>query len=179
MVTDAKNQSTLYTYSIDNNIAQVAYSNAAVATPSASFTYDTNYNRVLTMTDGTGVTTYNYYPVAAGQLGAGMLSSVSNSFIGPTSVINYNYDELGRITNRSINGASEQWTFDNLGRVTASTNALGSFSSAYVGPTALVATNFYPNGQETIFSYYSVTNDERLQQIQDLTPAGQNLSTFG
>jgi RHS repeat-associated protein len=43
----------------------------------------------------------------------------------------------------------------------------------------LIATNLYPNGQKAVFGYYGTNNDERLQQIQNLNPAGQNLSTFG
>ena len=179
MVTDAINQSTVYSYFEDNDLAQVNYNNAVVATPSVSFIYDTNYNRLVTMADGTGTNTYNYYPVANGQLGAGMLSSVSNSFIGSSSLINYNYDALERITNRVINGVAQALTYDALGRVIAVTNALGRFTNTYVGATYLIATNFYPNGQQTVFNYYSVTNNERLQQIQNLTPAGRNLSTFG
>src|SRR5208282_116309 len=69
--------------------------------------------------------------------------------------------------------------FDSLHRVTLVTNVLGGFTNTYLGPVALITTNFYPNGQQTVFSYYSITNDDRLQQIQNLTPAGQNLSSFG
>jgi hypothetical protein len=59
-VTDSKNQATLYQYFIDNNVQQVSYSNAMVSTPTVSFTYDTNYNRLLTMTGGIGTTKYGY-----------------------------------------------------------------------------------------------------------------------
>jgi RHS repeat-associated protein len=177
-VTDAKNQTTLYSYFIDNNLQQVTYSNAVVATPSVSFTYDTNYNRVTTMTDGTGVTTYNYYAVAAGQLGAGMLSSVSNSFIGGSGVIAYNYDALGRITNRAINGVSQQVTFDALHRVTMVTNVLGSFTNIYIGGTMLLSTNIYPNGQKTVFSYLAVAHDERLSEIWNQNTTNGTFSKF-
>jgi RHS repeat-associated protein len=176
-VTDAKQQKTCYSYSNDNNLKQVAYSNAVVATPSVSFTYDTNYNRLLTMSDGIGTTTYGYYPVAAGQLGAGRLAGVTNPM--PNSVVTYAYDALGRVTDRAINGVAQAVTYDALGRVTIVTNALGSFTNVYMRVTRLIATNFYPNGQQTVFNYYGMNNDERLQQIQNLTPGGQNLSTFG
>ncbi len=178
MVTDAKNQSTLYGYFIDDNLKQVTYSNAVVATPGVSFTYDTNYNRVLTMTDGTGTTTYNYYPVAAGQLGAGQLSSVSNSFIGASGIISYNYDALGRITNRAINNVSQQVAFDMLNRVSMVTNVLGSFTNAYVGGTTLVSTNFAPFGMKAIFSYFNITNDERLKEIWNQKTNSVTLSKF-
>jgi RHS repeat-associated protein len=177
-LTDAKSQTTFYNYFVDDNLSQVTYSNAVVATPSVSFTYDTNYNRITTMTDGTGTTTYNYYNVASGQLGAGMLYSVSNSFIGSSGVITYNYDALGRITNRAINGVSQQIAFDSLNRVTLVTNALGSFTNTYIGGTMLLSTNFYPNGQKTIFSYLSTTHDERLAEIWNQNSGGSTLSKF-
>jgi RHS repeat-associated protein len=59
------------------------------------------------------------------------------------------------------------------------TNALGVFTNSYVDETPRLASTSYPNGQTTTFSYYGTTNDERLQQIQNLTPSGQNLSSFG
>ena len=149
-----------------------------VTTPSVSFTYDTNYNRVSTLTDGTGVTTYNYYPLASGQLGAGQLSSVSNSFIGASSIISYSYDALGRITTRAINDVATQLGFDHLGRVATLTNALGSFANTYLAGTALLTTNFAPFGKTTIFSYFSVTNDERLQEIWNQTTNGVTVSKF-
>jgi YD repeat-containing protein len=175
-VTDAKNQSTIYSYYVDNNLKQVTYSNTN--TPNVSFTYDTNYNRIVTMIDGTGTNTYSYYAVTNGQLGAGMLSSVSNSFIGATSLISYNYDALGRITNRAINGVSQQITFDTLDRVSVITNVLGNFTNTYLGGTALLTTNFAPFGKETIYSYLSITNDERLSGILNQATNNTTLSQF-
>ena len=114
--------------------------------------------------------------MAAGQLGAGRLASVTGPL--PNSTVTYSYDELGRVSIRAINGVAQAVTYDALGRVTMVTNALGSFTNVYVRATSLVATNFYPNGQQTVFNYYGTNNDERLQQIQNLTPGGQNLSAF-
>jgi hypothetical protein len=59
------------------------------------------------------------------------------------------------------------------------TNALGVFTNSYVDETPRLASTSYPNGQTTTFSYYGITNNERLQQIQNLTPSHQNLSSFG
>ena len=177
MLTDAKSQSTFYTYYADNNLAQVTYSNP-VLTPSVLWTYDTNYNRVTTMTDGTGTTTYRYYAVTNGQFGAGQLSSVSNSFIGATSLISYSYDALGRITNSAINGASQQVAYDMLNRVSVITNVLGKFTNTYVGGTTLVSTNFYPNGQKTVLNYFSITNDERLAEIWNQNNTNGTISKF-
>jgi RHS repeat-associated protein len=128
------------------------------------------------MIDGIGTTTYSYYPVTSGQLGSGRLQSVDGPLDNDT--ITYSYDELGRIIIRTINDMAEQVTYDALGRVTMVTNALGGFTNVYVRATGLIATNFYPNGQQTVFSYYGTNNDLRLEQIQNLSPNGQNISTF-
>jgi hypothetical protein len=47
----------------------------------------------------------------------------------------------------------------------------------YVGVTGGIATNHYPNGQKTVFSYYGSTNDSRLERISHSTINTQ-LSTF-
>jgi hypothetical protein len=112
----------------DNNVQQVSYSNAVVATPTVSFTYDTNYNRLLTMTDGIGTTSYGYLAVTNTQLGAGMLASVDGPLANDT--ITYTYDALGRVKSRAIDGVAQAVTYDALGRVTVVTNAMGTFSNA-------------------------------------------------
>ena len=142
-----------------------------------SFTYDTNYNRLLTLTDGTGTTTYGYNPVTVPPaLGAGRLGSISGPL--PNSTVTYNFDEMGRITNRAINGVAQVLTYDTLGRVTVLTNALGSFTNQYVDATERVSTNFYPNGQQTVFSYLGTNSDFRLQEIWNQNSGGSTLSKF-
>jgi YD repeat-containing protein len=80
--TDPNGQTTIYDYLPDDNVAQITYANAIVATPSVSFTYDPSYNRVSTMTDGTGSTVYAYNPITGSpSLGAGRIASVD----GPLS----------------------------------------------------------------------------------------------
>ena len=90
----------------------------------------------------------------------------------------YNYDALGRITNRAIDGVAEQLTYDALGRVTGITNALGSFTNTYLRATALLTTNFCPNGKKTVFNYLGVTNDQRLAEIWNQNVGGSTLSKF-
>ena len=82
------------------------------------------------MVDGTGTNTYSYYAVTNGQLGAGQLYSVA----GPlgNSTITYQYDALGRVTNRAINSVAVISSFDALGRVTTNINTLGIFTYNYV-----------------------------------------------
>ena len=86
----------------------MSYSNAVVATPSVSFTYDTNYNRVLTMVDGVGTNVYSYLAMTNTVLGAGQLASVDGPLTNDT--ITYNYDALGRVTNRAINAVAQRVT---------------------------------------------------------------------
>jgi YD repeat-containing protein len=49
-ITDARGQVTNYTYRVDGAMAGVTYTNAVLATPAVSFTYDTAYGRLATMT---------------------------------------------------------------------------------------------------------------------------------
>ena len=77
----------------------------------------------------------------------------------------YEYDELGRVVNRAINGVSETTAFDPLGRPTAVTNALGTFYYTFDGSSSRLLAMTYPNGQGSIYSYFDNVGDRRLQQI--------------
>jgi len=61
-------------------IQQISYTNTSgqplnPSTPSVSFTYDPNYERIKTMVDGSGTTTYAYNPIVVPPvLGAGQLA---------------------------------------------------------------------------------------------------------
>jgi RHS repeat-associated protein len=175
-IVDAKEQTNSVTYFRDNNVKQISYStNTGVTTPSVFFTYDTNYNRLLTMTDGIGTTTYSYYPVS-NALGSGMLQSIDGPWDNDT--ITYQYDALGRVTNQAINGVSAIRSFDAVGRVTTYTNALGSFTNHYVANTMRPRSVAYPNGQGSSFSYFGTNNDLRLQTIWHTNSAGGTISKF-
>ncbi len=183
-VTDAKNQRTNYFYFADDNVQQVSYTNSSgqplnPSTPSVSFTYDSRYNRAATMVDGTGTTTYGYNPIAVPPaLGAGRLASIDGPLINDT--IAFGYDQLGRVTNRSINGAanSATWIFDSLGRVSAATNKLGTFNYGYVNVTDRLNSMIYPDGGSTVYTYFPNTQDKRLQEIKNQTSANALISQF-
>ena len=150
-VIDEKHQVSQFTYNPDNTLHSTAYANTAVPTPSVSYTYDPNYRRRTSMTDGVGTTLYAFAPVTPlSVLGAGRLASVDGPLANDT--ITYTYDALGRVKSRAINGMAQAVTYDALGRVTVVTNALGTFSNAFVGVTGRISTNYYPNGQKTVFS---------------------------
>jgi RHS repeat-associated protein len=176
-VTDPKDQVTTYSYTLDDNLQGVSYTNEQYETPNVSFTYETAYNRVSTMVDGTGTTTYGYHPVGGTPpLGTGSLSSVD----GPLSndVITHAYDERGRVRSRAINGVALTYEYDALGRITALNNVLGSFSFQYDGVTNRLKTVTYPNGQSTSNTYYSNSGDHRLQEIHHRKSGGTTVSKF-
>jgi RHS repeat-associated protein len=175
--TDALLQTISYGYAPDNNLVSITYTNAKNITPNVSFAYDLAYNRRTSMTDGTGITTYAYNPVN-GQLGAGKLQSVTGPL--PNSTLSYSYDQLGRIIDRSINGAANQSTFvyDPLGRVISEINNLGTFTTAYVNQTAQPLSLTYPNGQSTLYQYFDNLGDQRLKQIANFGGGAAVLSQF-
>jgi RHS repeat-associated protein len=182
--TDARNQKTNYFYFADDNVQQITYTDVSgqplnPATPSVSFTYDPNYNRVKTMVDGIGTTTYGYNPIAVPPaLGAGQLSSIDGPLLNDT--IAFGYDQLGRITNRSINGSSNfaSWMFDSLGRVSSTANKLGTFSFAYANVTDRLNSLTYPDGSSSAYTYFPNNQDKRLQEIRNQTSTNGLISQF-
>jgi RHS repeat-associated protein len=182
--TDAKSQRTNYTYFADDNLAQITYTDTNgqplnPPTPSVSYSYDPSYNRQATMADGSGTTVYTYNPVTVPPvLGANRLASIDGPINNDT--ITFTSDELGRVSNRSINGAanSETWTYDSLGRLSADANKLGTFNYSYVGVTNRLQTLTYPNGSTTNYTYFPNLQDKRLQQIKNQTSASVLLSQF-
>ncbi len=174
---DAKGQLTQYNYFLDNNLAKVSYPNPQTPTPAVNYTYDGQYNRLASMVDQFGTTTYAYNPVTdSPALGAGRLASVAGPF--PNSTITYGYDELGRVTSRRINGTAETRGFDSLGRVSAVTNPLGVFQYAYQGSTGRLDNILLPNGQKTVFSYFDASQDFRLQGIFNQKSDATVISAF-
>jgi YD repeat-containing protein len=178
--TDAKSQRTNYLYFADDNIQQVSYTNTVgqpltPPTPSVTYNYDPNYNRIATMIDGTGTTSYGYNSIAVPPtLGAGQLASIDAPLA--TDTITFGYDQLGRVTNRSINGAanSETWTFDSLGRVSTDVNKLGTFTTTFVGVTNRLSKVAYPGGASANYLYFPNAQNKRLQQIKNLNSSKNN-----
>jgi RHS repeat-associated protein len=163
-VIDEKQQIVFYTYNRDNTPRSVAYGNAGVPTPTVSYLYDPNYNRMVSMTDGIGITTYSYNPITdTPTLGAGALASVDGPL--PSETITYTYDELGRPTQTSINGVGMATEFDAAGRTVTSSNVLGSFSYRYDGSSRRILAEGFPNGETMECVYGDNSQDRSLQQI--------------
>jgi RHS repeat-associated protein len=172
---DAKGQETQYSYFLDNKVQQVSYPTAEITTPSVSYAYDAGYGRLATMVDGTGTTNYSYHPVATA--GAGQLASVDGPLTNDT--VSYAYDELGRVSSRTLNGTTTNWSYDALGRLTTLGDPLGNFTHAYVGVTGRLSSLTYPNGQTSSYAYMPNSGDKRLQEIHHrVSSGGVTLSKF-
>ena len=180
-LTDALGQIATYTYNRDNTTATLSFS-ANQPTPSVSFAWDPAYRRVVSMTDGTGTTTYRYYPVSSSPvLGANRLRSVSSPIAGMsgTDTITYSYDALNRDISYNIDGVVQSVSYDVLGRVISANNPLDSFTYSYSDSTNRVSGISSSQGPALALSYFGPTGDELLQQISASTPSGTSLAQFG
>ena len=176
-IVDERQQATFCTYNLDDTLKSLTYGNAAVMTPNMSLTYDPNYRRIASMTDGIGTTLYSYIPITSSPvLGAGRLASVTGPL--PDETVTYSYDELGRVAQRAVNGISETWSRDALGRVMAITNALGSFSFSYDGASRRLVDLDFPGGQTSHFDYFDNLGDNRLQRITHSQADASLISSF-
>jgi RHS repeat-associated protein len=177
-LTDASGQQVMIDYYADNNVKSLTYLNSTNPAPTVNFTYDPDYNRVSTMQDGVGTTVYSYNPITSPpNLGASLLQSVSGPLMNST--VSYQYDQLGRIASRSINGATESAAYDVLNRIVSETNSLGAFQYSFLDATPRLTATSYPTGQADQFAYYDNVGDQRLKQILHLKQDSSLLSSFG
>ena len=183
-VNDPKLQVKTFTYALDDRVTGITYTNEVVPTPDVTFGYlfvgqPDPHGRLLTMTDGTGMTTYHYHP--AGGPGALRLASVSVAGTGTQDVIEYGYDEMGRVKSRKLNTAANEvgFLFDSLGRLRTQVTPAGSFVFAYEGVTDRRSTLTYPNGAIVEYGYHPNPADRRLAEIHNKAAGGATLSRFG
>ncbi len=142
-VTDEKQQTTTYTYNLDNTIRAIGYGDTTVPTPNVSFTYDPNYRRLAAMKDGVGTTTYSYVPITAPlALGAGKLARTDGPLTNES--ITYTYDELGRPVQTTLDGVASTKAFDTAGRLIGDSNVLGAFAYGYDGASQRVTSESFP-----------------------------------
>jgi RHS repeat-associated protein len=169
-ITDALGHVKTFTYFLDDTLKSIDYSGT---TPDVHFSNDPFLPRPLTMTDGQGTTVYAYIPV--GSPGANSLASVT----GPVGdAATFSYDIAGRMTGRTVNGASETQTFDPLWRTKSTTNALDTFTMEYLGLTGQVTGVNSTQGPNLQYTYGTNIADRRLAQIKNLGRLGQVHSQF-
>jgi RHS repeat-associated protein len=179
-VTDALGQIATRTNNVDDSLGGVTYSNAHAATAAVGFTYDPAYPRLTSMTDGTGTTSYAYYPVTPPAAGASLLKSVTSPIAGSsgaTDTVSYAYDLLDRMTGRTTAGSTETWGYDASSRMTGDSNALDAFAIAYADPTPRISGITSKNGPTVAMTYFGPTGDERLQEMT-FTSGTTQLSQF-
>jgi RHS repeat-associated protein len=176
-VLDALGQTKQYGYTQDDLLATITYLNAVNVTPNVSFSYDPYFQRRVSMTDGTGVTTYSYVPT--GSPGALRLqaegSPLSNSAIG------YTYDALGRLASRSVAGAgAETFNYDSIERLASHASDLGAFTLSYLGQTSQITQRQLANSTlSTAWSYLPNSGDRRLAGISNIGLTAGQFSTYG
>ena len=166
-----------FTYSVDNKITGISYSGTGAGTPSVNLSWDPIYPRVTQMIDGIGTTAFNYHPVTASQNGAGLLASIDGPWANDT--INFQYDELGRLTSRAINGSAEKYVLDALSRFQQITNPLGAFNYTFYGASGRLNTMTLPNGQTLQMNFSGSSSLQQLKEIIHKGPAAQAISRFG
>lgn len=195
--TDAMQQVKTYTYSVDNKLVQMAYTNCTHATASINIAYDPVYDRISTLEDdATGSIAYTYgnYSAYASYsswpstttTGSGRLTvetkTASTGFSSYTNV--YGYDELGRQTSRAVDATNHvaSLSYDSLGRITSISTFLGSFGYDYTSNTSLqiasVGLVSPTTGPRTNYTYYPNSGDRRLHTIDNFSPANTVISHF-
>lgn len=160
--TDALGQTKAYSYTPDNRIAGISYTNAGQPTANVSLVYDSSLPRLAAMNDGIGSTTFAYHPVGAP--GALKLASEDGPYGNDT--VSYQYDALGRVTTRMIGATNETFQYDSLGRISRNINELGSFDMTYLGQTGQITSQASAT-VGTQWTYLNNAGDRRLNEIKN------------
>src|SRR5262249_43399332 len=150
---------------IDDKVKAIAYTSTVNPTPNVTYTWDSFFPRLKSMTDGLGTTNYGY--TAVGTLGALKLSSITGPF-GANGNLSLTYDALGRLAGRNIAGGNETFGYDAISRLTSHGTPLGSFTNTYLGQTSQPTGRSVTNGTVTVstaWGYDTNANDRRLISI--------------
>lgn len=182
--TDAKGVKTTWSYADDDRITGISFPPAAdlpagtAEAKSVSFIWDQHFPRLASMKDGVGETRYGYGP--PGALGA--LQLISDDGPWQSDIITQTYDELGRLSTRTLpnlpNASTSIYLYDTLGRVSieAHPGLANSMSFSYLGETAAEQSRQLASGGFTCGRTYAPnTRDRRLTSIDCPVPTGANL----
>lgn len=144
--TDAKGQTSTYSYDALNRLTQIQYANASQAIESqVTYSYDQGSNglgRLTGIVDSTGSIAYGYD-------GLGHVISEARSISGFVYTTAYAYNEAGQLSGVAYpTGLVLTYTRDSLGR-------LSSITSTKAGQTQLLANNitYLPFGGVQSFSF--------------------------
>ncbi|KAA9008440.1 RHS repeat protein, partial [Paenibacillus spiritus] len=123
-MTDPFGAITLYAYDDDNRLTKVSFKANASAVESTQATYVYSGSVLDKITYGNGLVTQYFY-----EDGFGRLTKVQH--LKGSSVINeykYSYDGNGNITQRTSNGKTETFAYDELDRIISSTEGNEQYS---------------------------------------------------
>lgn len=161
-ITDALQQVKTFTYGEDDTLTNIDYTNTVNPTPNVTFAYDPYFRRITSMTDGNGTRNYTYQ--AVGSLGALQLAKESGPYTNDS--IAYAYDQLSRLTARTVDTSTETFVYDKLSRLIRNGTALGVFNLSYLGQTGQIMGQQISTGTVgTIWKYDTNMNDRRLKTI--------------
>ncbi|PZA14130.1 hypothetical protein, partial [Parazoarcus communis] len=96
------------TYALDDRLIGLSYSGAVHPTPAVGYTWDTEFARLVSMTDGTGTTTFGYHQ--PGALGALKAAGEDGPWLNDT--VSWSYDALGRMIEQRVGSSIEQHDYD-------------------------------------------------------------------
>ncbi len=135
------------------------------------------------MTDGVGITSYDYVDAAAN----GALSLQQECFVATgqstcSHTIDYAYDDLNRLAGRTIQGSGpETLSYDAINRVIRHTSDLGAFDISYLGQTSQITRSKLdaPGANlETTWNYLNNLGDRRLSAISNKGLAAGQFTDF-
>jgi RHS repeat-associated protein len=162
---DAKGQTTTYQYDPANQLRTIVYSDGH--TPNVSnLQYDNNGNR-LTMSDGTGTSTYLF----------DSLNRLTSSKDGSGAVVGYGYDLNGNLTQLTYPGGNKvSRAFDAVSRMASITDWLGNTTRfSYDANSNLIQTTLPAStGEQDLHTFDAADN---LISITDNGPTG-TLASF-
>jgi len=172
---DARGQSILVDYNTDDTVGSLRHVGAFSPTPDVAVKWDRTYRRIGSVTDGTGTTSYSYFPVGAA--GAGRIATVT--YPPPSHTVAFAYDALGRPVSRSLDGKTTSVAYDSLDRPVQITSPLGTLATTYVGATNRVASSQYAGRMAWSFAYDALESDFSLaSQINTALSTNALVSKF-
>jgi RHS repeat-associated protein len=170
--TDAKGNTTSYTYDALGRVKTVTYPTVNGVFTTTSYSYNDASN-VVTETDQSGNVTKDYYD------GLGRLIQ-QQTYLSPSSPYSseyYTYNWLNQVlTDQAPNGATYRYTYDSLGRMVSVANPDGSHESASYNITANTQTITDGDGHQTVNVYDFMQNLVAVREYW--TAGGYNATAY-
>jgi RHS repeat-associated protein len=143
-ITDPEGQVTTDSHNPDDELTSITYSNAATP-PVSNLSYDSD-GRLLSMTDGTGTSTWTY----------NTLGQLASSADGSGAKVSYAWNTNGDLTGLTYpNGEKLAYGYDSDNQMTSLKDPAGRTFSFSYNSSGELATQKDPNGTATSYTYNS------------------------